>query len=603
MCGIVGYFGNNNPVQKVLLGLERLEYRGYDSLGIAFGDKQGSQHIYKKIGLFDEFKKFIEEENISTFNKACIGHSRWATHGKVTEANAHPHSREHISLVHNGIIENAFELKKELISEGYQFLSETDSEIFLLLIMKELSVTDDLFQAIVSAFKKVSGQSAYVILDSKEEKIFCVKRGTPLICGVSENSSEVMISSDAYSFVDLAKEISYFEDDVICTIGGEQSELVQFYEFSGERSQRFMIEEQDQNIKISKKGNFEDFMIKEIFEQGELIRSLISYYLKEEGQAILKNIVDRRPRRILITACGTAAYAGEMIKYIIEKFNRISVQVELASELRYKDPLVFEDDLAIFISQSGETADTLAALRLLKEKNVQTLSIVNVKGSTLYRECHKNLLIRAGAEISVASTKAYTLQVLTGIIFSSHLDHKEDSLLKKYLLLADRIDDLLANIDEIKSIAEAISDFKGFLFTGRGHLYITALEGALKLKELTYLHAEGYAAGELKHGAIALADENMINIALVESHLYHKTISNIEEFRARKGKVLIIGPKDDLLLKKISDHYIGINLEGLEEIAPLYFNVVQQLIAYFIAKKRGRNIDHPRNLAKSVTVE
>jgi glucosamine--fructose-6-phosphate aminotransferase (isomerizing) len=350
-------------------------------------------------------------------------------------------------------------------------------------------------------------------------------------------------------------------------------------------------------------------MLKEINEQPELIRGLTQYYFGGEGYDSLKKVSKLKPKRILISACGTAAYAGMVAKDFFEGINRIPTIVDLASEFRYKNPIILPDDIGIFVSQSGETADTLAAQNLCKKNGIKTVSIVNVEGSTLYRDCDENLLIRAGVEIGVASTKAFTQQVLTGRILSAALSGKLDDadyrvkLVAKFSLLAERIDHLLANVEPIKKVAEAIYNKKGFFYTGRGVYFPIALEGALKLKEIAYVHAEGYAAGELKHGPIALIDEEIVNIAIIAPDLYEKTISNIQENKARKGIIVGIGQVNDKEGMRLSNYYLGIDFNGLDELAPLYVNVVNQLLAYYMAKFKGTDIDKPRNLAKSVTVE
>ncbi len=407
----------------------------------------------------------------------------------------------------------------------------------------------------------------------------------------------------------LADDLYFPEDEVLCSLSNKHKDCLEFYNLDGEISHRYLFRHQELASDVTDKGDFEHFMLKEIFEQPELIRSLIQYYFDGDGVPLLRSLSTNCTERVHIVACGTAAYAGLLIGEYLEQLNKIPCRIELASEFRYKNPLIKSGDLGLFISQSGETADTLAAADLCLQNEIKTLSIVNVEGSTLFRNCDENLLIRAGVEVGVASKKAYTLQALTGRLFSFALEgnfdqvEKKKALLDKFFLLAERIEGLLSRFDEIKQIAECLYNCKGFFFTGRGAYYHVALEGALKLKEIAYVHAEGYASGELKHGPIALIDEEMVNIAIVAPFLYDKTVSNIQEIKARKGIILSIGPLDDENLKKMSDYYIGVDFYGLEELAPLYVNVVNQLLAYSMAKFKGTDIDRPRNLAKSVTVE
>ncbi len=608
MCGIVGYFGpSQNSVQIVLEGLRRLEYRGYDSAGVSFLNEKNVLQNYKKAGKLDNLKAELEGKDIVA--RTCIGHTRWATHGGVTDSNAHPHSNDILSVIHNGIIENANEIKKELMGHGVKFKSETDSESFLELVSFELRKGVEIQQAIVNSFKRIHGNSAFVILYPKTGEIYAIKRGAPLVCGINEVTSEALVSSDPYALAGIVHKLYFPEDEVIVHISGANKNLINFYELDLSKTTRYLSKKQDMSVEVSEKGDYEHYMLKEIHEQPELIRNLTSYYFAGEGTEALTRVSDYRPDRVYLSACGTAAYAGLVIRDFLEGLNRIPSNVELASEFRYRNPILKKGDVGIFVSQSGETADTLAAQPLCKKAGVKTLSIVNVDGSTLYRDCDDNLLIRAGIEIGVASTKAFTQQALTGRLLSAALsgdlkdEAKKVSLSGKFALLAERIDKLLAQSDIIKSVAESIYNKKGFFYTGRGVYFPIALEGALKLKEIAYVHAEGYAAGELKHGPIALIDEEMVNIALVGPELIEKTISNIQEIKARKGIIVGIGPRGNEELEGLSDYYIPLDFDGLEELSPLYVNVVNQLLAYYMAKFKGTDIDKPRNLAKSVTVE
>jgi glucosamine--fructose-6-phosphate aminotransferase (isomerizing) len=608
MCGIVGYLGpSQNSVLVVLEGLKRLEYRGYDSAGVSFIDEHNEMKFYKKAGKLDNLKAELEGKNL--ISRTCIGHTRWATHGGVTDVNAHPHSNDILSIIHNGIIENAHEIRLELEAEGVKFKSETDSESFLELVTFELRKGTPILEAISKSFKRIHGNSSFVVLYPKTGEIYAIKRGAPLVAGINEVTSEALLSSDPYALAGMVHKLYFPEDEVLLHLSAANHNLINFYELDLTKTKRYLSKKQDLSVQVSEKGEYEHYMLKEIHEQPELIRGLTQYYFGGEGYESLTKVAKLKPQRILVSACGTAAYAGMVAKDFFEGINRIPTIVELASEFRYRNPIIQPNDLGLFVSQSGETADTLAAQAMCKKSGIKTVSIVNVEGSTLFRDCDENLLIRAGVEIGVASTKAFTQQALTGRLLSAALTGKlEDAkyrveLAAKFSLLAERIDHLLANIDSIKSVAEAIYNKKGFFYTGRGVYFPIALEGALKLKEIAYVHAEGYAAGELKHGPIALIDEEIVNIAIIAPDLYEKTISNVQENKARKGIIVGIGQIGDKEGMRLSDYYIGVDFKGLDELAPLYVNVVNQLLAYYMAKFKGTDIDKPRNLAKSVTVE
>ena len=608
MCGIVGYFGpSQKSVEIVIEGLKRLEYRGYDSAGVSFIDQNNKMQFYKKAGKLDNLKAELVGKD--TIARACIGHTRWATHGGVTDVNAHPHNNEVLSIIHNGIVENANEIKRELAGHGVKFKSETDSESFLELVTYHLKQDMPIKEAIATSFKRVVGNSAFVVLYPKTGEIFAVKRGAPLVCGVNEVTSEALVSSDPYALAGMVHSLYFPEDEVLVHLSGENKNIANFYELDLTKTTRYLSKKQDMSVEVSEKGEYEHFMLKEIHEQPGLIRNLTQYYFAGEGKESLEKVAAYNPERIYLSACGTAAYAGLVVRDFLEGINRIPATVELASEFRYKNPILKKGDVGIFVSQSGETADTLAAQSICKKAGVKTMSIVNVDGSTLYRDCDDNLLIRAGVEIGVASTKAFTQQALTGRLMSAAMagdlkdEGKKVKLTGKFALLAERIDKLLLKSDEIKSEAESIYNKKGFFYTGRGAYFPIALEGALKLKEIAYVHAEGYAAGELKHGPIALIDEEMVNIALVGPELFEKTVSNVHEIKARKGIIVGIGPRGNEELMGLSDFYIPLDFDGLEELSPLYVNVVNQLLAYYMAKFKGTDIDKPRNLAKSVTVE
>lgn len=607
MCGIVGHLGPQNSVELVLEGLKRLEYRGYDSAGVCFVDERDELKVYKKSGKLENLKGLLGDQKYVA--RSCIGHTRWATHGEVNDSNSHPHQAESLALVHNGIIENADELREKLMTEGHVFQSETDSEVFLHLISNAMKKGETFVDAVASSFKKIDGNSAFVILNAEENHILAIKKGAPLVCGINEVSSEVLVSSDPYALVGIVEKLYFPEDSVLCSLTSANKDLLNFYELDGTKTKRYLSKKQEMSLEVTDKGDFEHFMLKEIHEQPELIRSLTQYYFQGEGSEVLERVAKLKPERFLMSACGTAYYAGLMVRDLVEANNRVPVSCELASEFRYRNPIVGKNDVGLFISQSGETADTLAAQNYCKEKGIPTLSLVNVEGSTLFRDCDENLLIRAGIEVGVASTKAFTQMVLTGSLMSFALsgslaqDSSRVELAAKYSLLAERVEKLLATSEKIQEIALQIYQNDGFFFTGRGNYFPVALEGALKLKEIAYVHAEGYASGELKHGPIALIDDKMVNIALVGEELFDKTISNIQEIKARRGQIVVIGQQGNAQLRNLADYFIELDLTGLGQLAPIYANVANQLLAYYMAKAKGTDIDKPRNLAKSVTVE
>ena len=607
MCGIVGHIGSMNSIQVVLQGLSKLEYRGYDSAGVSYIDHSGNLFNQKKEGKLVNLEKLLGKDLPQT--NICIGHTRWATHGEVNDVNSHPHSFGSISLVHNGIIENANEIKKELREKGYEFKSQTDTESFLGLMIINMKEGLSFSDAVRASFKRVKGHSAFVVLCKETKEIIAVKRGAPLVCGMHETDSNVMVSSDPYALVGLIDKLYFPKDEVFCTLSGAQTNLITFAEFDGTPSKRYLSTKQNLSADASEKGDFEHFMLKEIHEQPGLIRALTQYYIDRDGKTSLEDVSNIKPERLILNTYDTTAYAAYCTHNIIENENRIPCVVELGSEFRYRDPILSKGDVALFISQSGETADTLASQGLCKQKGIKTVSIVNVMGSTLYRDCDHNLLIRAGVEIGVASTKAFTQQVLTSKLLSftlkGHLKNAQErkALIDRFDLLASRIESLLQNQDVIKKIAEEIYNYKGYFYTGRGTYYPIALEGALKLKEIAYVHAEGYAAGELKHGPIALIDENMVNIAIIGPELHEKVLSNAEEIKSRKGIIVALADVNDEEAKGMCRYHVPLKFDGLGDLSPIYVNVANQLLAYYMAKFKGTDIDKPRNLAKSVTVE
>lgn len=603
MCGIVGYSGPNNSVGPIIEGLSRLEYRGYDSAGICL-KINNELEILKKEGKLDNLKELIADNK--PFSNTGIGHTRWATHGAVTTDNAHPHGNEIFAVVHNGIIENAASLKKELLSEGFVFKSQTDSEVFLVLLTKFFKQGLTTLQAISKAFTTITGNSAFVIIERSSDKLYCVKRSAPLVVGENKSNREAYVSSDPFALVGFAPRIYFPQDGVICeSIPSTKDITINFYELDLSPSSRYKFQTNSMSMDATSKGPYEHYMLKEIHEQPALIDKLAAYYIKNEGRKVLNELKGFKAEEWHLTACGTAWHAGLVIKNFFEQINRQRASVDIASEFRYKNPILRKGEVGLFISQSGETADTLACQELCKEKGIPTYSIVNVEGSTLFRNADKNFLIHAGVEIGVASTKAFTLQALTGFLMSRAMEGTLDDpkLFSEIQLLSNRVAELCSHSEAIKDIAEKIYTKKGFIFTGRGKYFPIAFEGALKLKEIAYVHAEGYAAGELKHGPIALIDENIVNIAIVGPELLEKTVSNVEEVKARRGIMVVVGPKNHQEIEHLADAYIGLDFDGLPNLSPLYVNVALQFLAYHIAKLKGTDIDKPRNLAKSVTVE
>jgi len=603
MCGIVGYTGPNNSVDPIIEGLSRLEYRGYDSAGICLKES-GELSIFKKEGKLENLKSLLASEKPKS--KIGIGHTRWATHGAVSTENAHPHGNDLFAVVHNGIIENAGILKKELQSQGFVFKSQTDSEVFLVLLTKFHQEGLSTLKAISKAFQTIHGNSAFVIMEKASDKLFCVKRSAPLVVGMFKEKGEAFISSDPFALIGYAPLIFFPSDGVICeaiSVAGDVN--LNFYDLDLNPSNQYKSQGNQMTLDATSKGGYDHFMLKEIHEQSGLVDKVAAYYIKGEGRKILDSLSGFSAPQWHFVACGTAWHAGLVIKNFFEDQNRQRVNAEIASEFRYKNPILNSGEVGLFISQSGETADTLACQELCHDKKLKTFSIVNVEGSTLFRNVDKNFLIHAGVEIGVASTKAFTLQALTGFLMSKAMANKLDDLelFAEIQLLSSRIHDVCANAENIYKVAKEIANQKGFIFTGRGKYFPIALEGALKLKEIAYVHAEGYASGELKHGPIALIDETIVNIALVGPELMDKTISNVEEVKARKGMIVGVGPKISEEHLHLYDYYVPLNFEGLNHLSPLLVNVVLQFLSYYVAKFKGTDIDKPRNLAKSVTVE
>lgn len=589
MCGIFGYLGNRKAAPILLSGLKSLEYRGYDSFGFAVLDADN-----KEISIVKDKGKISELKNSAVLSlKGSIGisHTRWATHGVPSKENAHPHvdMKEQIAVVHNGIIENFQELKLELIERGICFVSETDSEVIAHLISTYYA--GNLEEAVNKSMKHLIGAYGIAVISRDEEKIVCAKLGSPLVLGIGDN--EYFISSDQSSIIPYTKNVIYLDDGEMLTISKEG------YKLSPETDKKiFTI---PWSIEEIKKGNYNHFMQKEIFEQPSSIENAIRGRITDTEIKIsaLDNL--KTPARIRIVACGTSYYAGLVGKYFIEKNAKIPVIVDMASEFRYNYPIIEKDELVIAISQSGETADTKGAIEEAKRQNAETLGIINVVGSSIARMVDKGIFIHAGPEIGVASTKAFTGQVACLYLLAMKLAGKNGDEIR---YIPELIRQTLDSEKEIEKIAVEFKDVKNFLFLGRGVNYPVAMEGALKLKEISYIHAEGYSAAEMKHGPIALIDENMpvIIIATNNGLVYNKIISNMQEVKCRKGKIIVIGNKGDKEIEKLADHIIYVPMT-IDEFEPIINIIPLQLLAYHIAVKKGLDPDKPRNLAKAVTVE
>ncbi len=616
MCGIVGYIGKKNALPIVLEGLKKLEYRGYDSAGVALWD--GRDIKYEKTA----GRVAVLEEKIaqrSWYGNAAIAHTRWATHGKPSEKNAHPHHdcSKRIFVVHNGIIENFEELKEALIREGHTFVSDTDTEVLAHLIERPFLMEGSkisLEDAMLDALRHVVGTFGLAVISKNEkndsQKIVAARRGSPLILGVGDG--EYVISSDASAMVGITKNVIYLHDNELAVLTPDSFKVLSL----SKKSITKPIHTVAWDLSGAQKGGFSHFMEKEIFEGPETLKNTLRGRILSEGAAKLGGLEDIKEKffstkRIVITACGTSYYAGLLGKYYFEELAKVPTSVEHASEFRYSNPIVGADTAVIVISQSGETADTLEALREAKRKGALTLGVVNVVGSTIARESDAGVYNHAGPEIGVASTKAFLSQLgvllLMAIFLSEKNTHSSKFFLEKLAhelkAIPAKMEWVLRNNDEIKKIAEKYLKYNNFLYLGRKYQFPVALEGALKIKEISYRHAEGHAAGEMKHGPLALIDENFPIVVLApKDSVYEKIISNIQELKARSGKVIAIATEGDEKIKKIADDVIYIP-QTLEMLTPLLSIIPLQLFAYHTAALLGLDVDKPRNLAKSVTVE
>ncbi len=599
MCGIIGYIGNRDTTNILIEGLKRLEYRGYDSAGICISS-ENKLEIIKSAGKISQLQNSFKEIKQGNLG---IAHTRWATHGEPNKINAHPHTdcKQEITIVHNGIIENFSTLKKQLIEKGHIFKSETDSEVIAHLI--EENYTNNIEQAVKNTLKRVIGTYGLVIISKKENKIIGAKKGSPLIIGIGEN--EKFIASDTSAFLKHTKKAVYLEDNEIATLTKDSYKITKLNGDTVKREIKHIHWELDS----IEKNDFDYFMEKEIFEQAETLNNRIAGRIDKDIRLSIK--LPEKINRIIITACGTAWHAALIGKYIIEKYCKIPVEVDYASEFRYRNPVLTENDLIIVISQSGETADTLASLEYAK-KFCTTLGIVNVVGSTISRKVDSGIFIHAGPEIGVASTKAFTGQVACLILLTLYLARKLNKIdLKTYEYLTEEtkkipeyVKETLKQKKQVKKIAEKIYNKKNALFLGRGVNFPVALEGALKLKEISYIHAEGYPAAEMKHGPIALIDENMpvVFIANKNDPIYEKIISNMQEVKARKGLIITVANHNDKEIEKISDYVLRVP-ESPDILNPIVNVIPLQLLAYYTTVLKGHNPDLPKNLAKAVTVE
>ncbi|MDA9057431.1 glutamine--fructose-6-phosphate transaminase (isomerizing) [Flavobacteriaceae bacterium] len=615
MCGIVGYIGHRDAYPVILKGLQRLEYRGYDSAGIALYD--GSEiKLSKTKGKVADLEAKVSEQ-INPVGNLGIGHTRWATHGVPNDVNSHPHfsNSGDLVIIHNGIIENYATLKEELIKRGYKFSSDTDTEVLVNLI-EDIQKNNDLKlgKAVQVALNQVVGAYAIAVFDIKKPNEIVVARlGSPLAIGVGEN--EFFIASDASPFIEYTNNAVYLEDEEMAVIRLHKPLNVR--NIKDDRIVSPYVQELKINLEQIEKGGYDHFMLKEIFEQPNAIKDTYrGRLLIDEGIIKMAGIEDNMGKflnanRIIIIACGTSWHAGLVAEYIIEDLVRIPVEVEYASEFRYRNPVINENDVVIAISQSGETADTLAAIKLAKEKGAFVFGVCNVVGSSISRETHAGAYTHAGPEIGVASTKAFTTQITVLTLIALRLAKAKGTMsntdFRRHLIELETIPEKVAATLQSDALAKEIAaiykDAKNFLYLGRGFNFPVALEGALKLKEISYIHAEGYPAAEMKHGPIALIDENMpIAVIATKYGHYEKVVSNIQEIKSRKGKIIAVVTKGDTQVRDIADHVIEVP-ETLELLSPLLTTIPLQLLSYHIAVMLDRNVDQPRNLAKSVTVE
>ncbi len=618
MCGITGYIGHREAYPIVINGLKRLEYRGYDSAGVMMFDGN-NMHLSKTKGKVSDLELITNKEPSRKEGNIGIGHTRWATHGVPNDVNSHPHFSESgdLVIVHNGIIENYDTLKKELISRGYSFQSDTDTEVLVNLI-EEVKRQENckLGKAVQIALTQVIGAYAIAVFDkTKPNEIIVARLGSPIAIGVGKNNEEFFVASDASPFIEFTKKAIYLEDEEMAII--KLGKGIRVRKIMDDSLVDANIQKLQLNLEQIEKGGYDHFMLKEIHEQPKAITDTYrGRMLADEGIIKMAGVDDNIEKflnadRIVIVACGTSWHAGLVGEYLFEDMARIPVEVEYASEFRYRNPIITPNDVIIAISQSGETADTLAAIKLAKSKGAFVFGVCNVVGSSIARETHAGAYTHAGPEIGVASTKAFTTQITILSLIALKLAKSKGTLsnsafhmyLQKMQLIPAKVEKLLQIDDKVKEIARVYKDAKNCLYLGRGFNFPVALEGALKLKEISYIHAEGYPAAEMKHGPIALIDENMpiFVIATNKGH-YEKVVSNIQEIKSRAGKIIAIVTEGDVTVKEIADHVIEIP-DTEEALTPLLTTIPFQLLSYHIAVMLEKNVDQPRNLAKSVTVE
>lgn len=612
MCGIVGYIGFREAYPVVLKGLKRLEYRGYDSAGIALINNEGLQ-VYKKKGKVAELEEFVIGKNVQS--NIAIGHTRWATHGEPSDRNAHPHQSKsgRLAMIHNGIIENYASIKQELTNKGYTFTSDTDTEVLLNFIDNIQQHNDcSLEEAVRVALKRVVGAYCILLIDNEDPKtIIAARKGSPLVIGIGKN--EHFLASDASPIIEYTKEVVYVNDYELAIV--KEDELI--LKNLGNEKVTPYVQKLDMELAAIEKGGYDHFMLKEIFEQPNTIFDCLRGRLDATNATITMSGVEKyieelkNAHRIIIIACGTSWHAGLIAEYIIEELCRIPVEVEYASEFRYRNPVVNKGDVIIAISQSGETADTLVAIEKAKENGAIIFGVVNAVGSSIARNSHAGAYTHSGPEIGVASTKAFTGQLAVLTMMALKIGYAKGTLLEdEYKLLInelhevpEKVKQILSNVKPLEAIAAIYKDASDFLFLGRGYNFPIALEGALKLKEISYIHAEGYPAAEMKHGPIALVDDTLPVVFIATKDTYHeKIVSNMQEIKARKGKVISIYTEGDTVTPSLSDDSFAIP-EAHELIAPILSAIPMQLLAYYVGVLKGINVDMPRNLAKSVTVE
>ena len=612
MCGIVGYIGPREAYPVVLKGLRRLEYRGYDSTGVALIN-HGKLNVYKKKGKVAELEESILGANLHAH--IGIGHTRWATHGEPSDRNAHPHvsNSGQFAMLHNGIIENYVPIKNDLLKKGYTFKSDTDTEV-LLNFIEDIKKNNDctLEEALRIALKRIVGAYCILLIDEKDpDTIIAARKGSPLVIGIGKG--EHFLASDASPIIEYTKEVVYVNDYEIAIVRADELILKNL----GNEKQTPFIQKLDMELAAIEKGGYDHFMLKEINEQPDTIFDCLrGRLLSHSGQIIMGGVEDnidvlKNAQRIVMVACGTSWHAGLIAEYFFEELCRIPVEVEYASEFRYRNPIINKGDVIIAISQSGETADTLVALENAKEKGAFIFGVVNAVGSSIARLSHAGAYTHSGPEIGVASTKAFTGQLAVLMMMGLKIAYAKGTidenryleLMKALESVPEKVKEILANVDNIKAIAEKYKDARDFLFLGRGYNFPIALEGALKLKEVSYIHAEGYPAAEMKHGPIALVDEHLpVVFAATKDRYYEKIVSNVQEIKARKGKVIAVASMGDEIIPNMADDTMFV--PDIEEvIAPILSCIPLQLLSYYIGVAKGFDVDKPRNLAKSVTVE